>query len=156
MTGNFDCTQLISIRCTEENEIEHLIKELFEHQGFEIIQKNSISFKKIECFSHYLFDVVFELKNDNFMGEFEDWTKENKPPLPILKFIESIKALTRCESILKFRVFLIYFADLDGGSTFDIKQVSMENLTEVLFSLSYYYFGCRYDGLILTYESSKR
>ena len=61
---------------------------------------------KIEFFIDYIENQFYELKNDNFIGEFEDWVVKDNPPHAITKFIQMIKEWMDQINISHFKIFL--------------------------------------------------
>ena len=105
MNENFDCTQFVSFNYSE-NPINQNTILSFKKQGFTLIEKQFMRKAKIEFFIDYIENQFYELKNDNFIGEFEDWVVKDNPPHAITKFIQMIKEWMDQINISHFKIFL--------------------------------------------------
>ena len=148
MKGNFDCTQFISIISCKTNPKE-MLETAFEKQEFVLVEKEKLSPIKHEFLKAISLENVFELRNDNFMGEFEDWIELDKPPYKIGKFIESLKTIVEHNAVKELIVILVKFVDLEDNSALNIRTITAKEISELLFTLSNYYYGYRHDYIIM-------
>lgn len=146
MKENFDCTQFITFDLKEHKQIMNLLIHDFNQIEFDIIF-DIRNIKKI-YFKQYLRKYFIELKDDDFMGEFEDWKLINKPPKRIRDFINVVKKIAQIKNIKNFTIILTYFAEL-GNSTNKMVNVNISNLERGLYIMSRYNFDYYVDNLIL-------
>ena len=146
MRENFDCTQLISFNLEEDREYLNYIVNEFRKIGFEIIL-DIRNVKKV-YFNKYIGDYLIELKDDNFMGEFEDWEFKNQPTQKIKDFISVINKVIQIKKIRDFTVMLTSFAE-QGDSNNEVVEIDSFSLQDALFIMSRYNFDFYVDNLIL-------
>lgn len=144
---NFDCTQIISLKCAEGKHIN--IHDFFDKEFFSVLDKSNIRPVKLTFFSRHLLDEVYELKNDNFMGEFEDWVNKEDVPILIADFINKIENIFKNENVIELNIFLSYYADVNGRSTYKVINSTSDTCRNDLFIMSKTYYGPRYDTIIL-------
>lgn len=138
---NFDCTQFITFNCCQKDE-ENVVKTLykiFENAGFICLPDYKIRKVKTEYFFNYAYDYFFELDNDTFLAEFDDWKEEKEPSEIVNKFIKDIKEFKACCNIKQMRIILTEFAEKNITSE-TYAKIKEEQLLEFLFKMSKYYF----------------
>ena len=148
MNENFDCTQFVTFTYSESPTAQDIIAS-FEKQGFTLIEKNFIRKSKIIFFSDYIENKFYELKNDNFMGEFEDWVEKDNPPNTIIEFIQTLKEWMYKINVSHFKVFLTSYAELNGNTSCRAIKTPYDSLLNELFKMSNYYYGKHYDNMII-------
>ena len=146
MKENFDCTQFITFNLEEDKNILDSVVDEFSKIGFDIIL--DIRDIKKAYFKEYLGEYFIELKDDNFMGEFEEWELENEPPSRIKDFMSVVKKIVQIKNIKSFTVMLTYFAEV-GDSTNEVINVDSSNIQQGLFSMSRHNYDYCVDNLIL-------
>lgn len=146
MKENFDCTQFITFNLEKDKNILDSVVDEFSKIGFHVIL-DIRDIKKV-YFKEYLGEYFIELKDDNFMGEFEDWELENEPPKRIKDFMSVVKKIIKRKNIKNFTVMLTYFAEI-GDSTNKVINVDSSNIQQGLFSMSRYNYDYCVDNLIL-------
>jgi hypothetical protein len=148
MKENFDCTQFISFDYDGANNVETIIRNVFRDSVFEVINCNEIILIKKEYFKYHLAKYFFELKYDDFMGEFEDWKYLDKPTLMIQQFIDRIGELYALFQIKRLVVILTNFAE--KGETKDLHiNITKWNINKGMFSMSSHNYEVWADNLIL-------
>lgn len=148
MNENFDCTQFISFTLSE-NPINNNIIILLKKEGFTLIEKNYIRKAKIDYFNNYIENQFFELKNDNFIGEFEDWTEKDTPPKIITEFLDIIKEWMYQLNVSNFKFILTSYAEVNGNTSCYVINTTFSSLLSEMFKMSRYYYGEHYDTLII-------
>ena len=148
MNENFDCTQFISFTLSK-NPIDKNIILLLKKEGFTLIEKNNIRKAKIDFFGNYIENQFYELKNDNFIGEFEDWIEESTPPKTIIKFIKIIEDWMYQLNVSHFKFILTSYAEVNGNTSCYVIKTTFASLLNELFKMSRYYYGEHYDTLII-------
>lgn len=148
MNENFDCTQFISFTLSK-NPINKNIILLLKKEGFTLIEKNNIRKAKIDFFGNYIENQFYELKNDNFIGEFEDWIEESTPPKTIIKFIKIIEDWMYQLNVSHFKFILTSYAEVNGNTSCYVIKTTFASLLNELFKMSRYYYGEHYDTLII-------
>ena len=147
MNENFDCTQFVSFNYSE-NPINQNIILSFKKQGFTLIEKPFMRKAKIEFFIDYIENQFYELKNDNFIGEFEDWVDKDNPPHTITNFIKMIEEWMCQINISYFKIFLTSYAEINGDTTCCVIKSTLNSLINELFKMSRYYYGKHHDNMI--------
>lgn len=151
MAENFDCTQFLTFDCEDINEIHSKIYELFKGTIFSILSSDEIRTVKKKYLEKYTEKYIFELKHDEFIGEFEDWHYEDKPPILIQEFISTISILLDY-NLKKFKIILIKFAEEDYTSDKFIK-INISQMKQGLFNMSLHNYDVSEDNLILEIEA---
>jgi hypothetical protein len=148
MIENFDCTQFITFDLiSSEATVERLL-EPFKYLGFELVFDFNIRQVKRDYFKQYINQCFVELKDDNFMGEFEDWVEQDSPPRAVRKFIEEIEVLLEIHMVKNVRIMLTFFAE-EGTTTIENISVSRDDIKNGLFSMSKHNFEVWTDNLVL-------
>ena len=147
MIGNFDFTQFITFESSLDcGNIDHLIKELFEGLGFEVVAYEDIDAVKKEYYNSHWKQYTFELKKDDFLSPFMDWKNEDTVPEDIEKFIEKINLLLQYE-VSELGIIICYFAE-KGTTTDEVIATTQDKIIHYLFKMSIHSFKCP-DNLIV-------
>lgn len=145
---NFDFTQFITINSDlPYDKIKNLIAYLFEKAGFSIISYDSMESVKRDYFSGYWNKYSFELKKDDFLGDFMDWKDINFAPEPIIQFKNIVDKLQTYD-ISGLRLIICSSAERLKTSN-EVVNVNSCKLLEELFKMSIYSFKCP-DNLIIS------
>ncbi|OPX42548.1 hypothetical protein CLHUN_35150 [Ruminiclostridium hungatei] len=148
MIENFDCTQFITFDSTTAViDIERLL-ERFKLIGFELVLDCNIRQVKKEYFKKYVKQHFIELKDDEFMGEFEDWEELDNPPRKIGDFIREINSLIDSNVIQRVTIMLTLFAE-EGTTAVENIEVSKNNIKKGLYSMSKHNFEVWTNNLVL-------
>lgn len=149
---SFDCTQFLIFTAIDEskkNEIENALRKF----GFNLKKLNEMSKKKKDFINLHIEDNVFplELKDENFIGEFDEWEFEkfNDPPKKIHLFIDLLKDIHEKTTYLSL-IFVVYFYEELENQIFS-KEILIKDLSKTLYSLSK--FGVGGNILIITIKN---
>lgn len=80
MDENFDCTQFFSFD-TNLSLKEILLLSDLKNYEFLILKSDDISEVKKRYLEKYMSSYLIELKNDNFIGDLQDWSNFESPPI---------------------------------------------------------------------------
>lgn len=149
---SFDCTQFLIF--TEIDELQKsVIENALKKFGFHLNNLNEMSKAKKNFINSHIKDnlVALELKDENFIGEFDEWEFEkfNDPPEKIHTFIDLIKNIHKKTMDLTLIFVQYLYEDLEN-QIFS-KEILMKDLTKNLYSLSK--FGSGGNIVIITLKN---
>lgn len=148
MVENFDCTQFITFDYIAPDFNVERFLERFKLLGFQLVIGSDIKQVKRGYFRQHTKQYFVELKDDNFMGEFEDWIEMEKPPERIENFAREVDLLLKSEKLINVRIILTFFAE-EGTTIIDKISISKESLREGLYSMSKHNFEVWANNLVL-------
>ncbi|MBH0171446.1 hypothetical protein [Fictibacillus sp. 18YEL24] len=146
---NFDCTQLLTFQ-TDDLNCKRTIKAQFEQMGFIVSADGQISPNKLKYFKEYLNDLVIELEDKEFIGEFEDWKDVDDLPDRIELFIMKLNNILNKSKIQELKLFIVSDAS-DNINEDDVTHVSssLQNFKKTLFLMSAWNFDVKTSVLII-------
>lgn len=146
---NFDCTQFITFD-TKLNNIEVIeFLHLFNNIGLNIISQDEISIIKKEYLKKYFKSNVYELKNDTFLGNLDEWLNiSDNPPKSVSNFIEVIRTVYKSKNIFNLTIILTSFAQY-GKTSDQVFDISIDEIEYYLFLMSFNSHSPTIDNLIL-------
>lgn len=145
--SNFDFTQFISFDSDlPHNEIHKKIEYLFEKAGFSIIAFEELEIVKKEYYFKHWKTFSFELKKDDFLGDFMDWYYKKEVPESVNEFVEIINELLKF-NISGLVVIICSFAEKKKTKN-EIVNIKHNMLLEELFKMSIHSFKCP-DNLVV-------
>ena len=145
---NFDCTQLVTMDYEGTVCLDELVQSLYKCSSFKVKILDEIRTVKKSYFKQHMSDYLYELENDDFMGEFEDWKHEDSPTPLLREFIEKLNELFLIPSIKNIRVFLVNYAS-EGVTKDKLISTDNTNLVSGMYKMSKYCFEIWTDVLIL-------
>lgn len=149
---NFDDTQFVSFDISDNSKVSLIeIMHRFSKIGFEVLDCESIrdvKKKYFQYFQEYKRKKFLELKDELFIGEFEEWELINKPTERIILFEDQIKWLSNSSDVLNLHIILTAFAEPENSS---IKKITIESdkIREGLFSMSFHNYEIWADNLVI-------
>lgn len=147
----FDCTQFVAFHTKDHSKIESL-KRQFENLGFIVYMDTEIQARKRAYFENHFKGTVFELVDQEFLGEFEDWKEVSKPSVRLREFISIIEGLAKNAWIKELKVIIVDYASEDKKADGMIKLASTANTAaKDLFSMSQWNFEVKSHVLILNF-----
>lgn len=153
MKENFDDTQFITLDIDSESkqEVIEQIREIFEKNNFSLFFEEQIKSVKLNYFRDYRQEYFIELKDELFIGEFEDWEKIGNVPDRIKKFEDQIKQLTDIREVSNIKIIITAFAEMNSTSNTEI-VVCRDDILKGLFSMSDKNYDVWTDNLIIAIE----
>ena len=152
MDENFDCTQFITFNDNGDDVLKKM-HYVFENSDFTILPKSKIQAVKLNYFSQDLCEYVFELVNDEFLGDFDDWKEIDCIPNSIQDFILEITKVVEFGAE-DLKVILTNFAE--RGKTSDFHTcVKVSELKKALHYMSHSNYEVWTDNLIVKVESAR-
>lgn len=121
---------------------------MFREVGFEIVLPENIRNVKKEYFKDYFEEHVIELKNSEFLGEFEDWEDIENTPKAIQNFAECLNQIRKYSQIVDLKVIISHFAEI-GASSKEVINVDADNVLNGLYLMSSKNYDVWTDNLIL-------
>lgn len=144
---NFDFTQFISFNSDLlYNEIEKVVKEIFEKAGFSIVAFDNLDKIKKDYYGNYWNDFSFELCKDDFLADYMDWDNKDEIPISISEFVDSINELLKFD--IRDLVIIICSSAKSEKSNNLVVNTKQDMLTEELFKMSIHSFQCP-DNLVV-------
>lgn len=145
----FDCTQFITFNYEGKNSFERY-KSDFESIGLEVRERNGVNYGGKSYFKEDINDIVIELFDQEFLGEFEDWKEINNPPEKIVKLIRILENIIDDRLFNEFKVILVSACDEveEDNEVYRVNS-SKENLKENLFLMSFYNFEDYYEIVMI-------
>ncbi|WP_139489506.1 hypothetical protein [Brevibacillus dissolubilis] len=105
----FDCTQFLSFDVDGDFGISSL-NGYFEGNGYDVLFEKSIEPVKLTHLRRMLQSITIELRNQEFMGEFDEWFEMENIPSKIVEFGDVIQELYKNEYIKNLTVILVRYA----------------------------------------------
>lgn len=149
MLENFDDTQFLTFNLSKKDEgILNEIKDKFGSMGFEILMGEAIRDIKKEYFKEYMETYIIELKDELFIGDFEDWNEKNSPTDRIIEFSKNIKWLSSQKGVINLKVIITGFAEV-GTTSKALIKVTRNDIVDGLYAMSTKNFDIWTDNLII-------
>ncbi|MCJ8315094.1 MAG: hypothetical protein HRU38_23795 [Saccharospirillaceae bacterium] len=135
----FDCTQIVTaVRNTtvfSELHICELLSDIFEN---EVIHETGIKPIKADYIRQYVGSkpVIFEFKDLEFQGEFEDWEDSNLLPYKVNQFVNSINKLVEL-GYAQIQIFITASVPENGDELTLKIDTSLADFPKALFRYSH-------------------
>lgn len=150
MLENFDDTQFITFDIKENEEVVlEKIKNIFNSNGFTVIFEEELRNVKIDYFKPYRQDYFIELKDELFIGEFEDWESVEDVPDRIKLFEEQIKQLNSINEVYNIKIIITILAEMGHTSNTEL-MVEISDVLNGLFGMSDRNYDIWTDNLIIS------
>lgn len=138
MDYSFDCTQIVTVKRVEgRTDHDEVCKTLTKIWGNAVLTGNQIQVEKsqyVSLFSKSTVD-IFEFKDEEFQGEFEDWKNVEDIPERIMVFESCIAKLIEYDYDVE-KVFVIQTPSEESAR---IHETSIEPLSVALYRKSMFY-----------------
>lgn len=150
---DFENSQFLSISVTSSvSLLQQALEEIFRDTNFNLQKKEEINHVKLMYFSDFLLDYFYELRDEDFMGEFDDWQDVKNPPAAIRQFVTCVSNILKIEGVNYVYVILTNYA-CEDITTNGILECKIEKAYKKLFSASIYWIQekglCYEDNLII-------
>lgn len=148
MDGNFDCTQFFSFDTNlSMQEIVLLLSDLKNHE-FLILKSDDIREVKKRYLEKYMSSYLIELKNNNFIGELQDWSNFESPPSIVKLFSDVSEKIAKNINITNYSIFLCKFAQ-ENVTEDKILETKSNEILSALYNMSNFSYDLWMDNLIL-------
>ncbi|MED1946760.1 MULTISPECIES: hypothetical protein [Brevibacillus] len=133
----FDCTQFISFDSDNEADVAVSLKEFEVANQFKVLPKDEILPNKIAHLRHFLHSSVFEMVNQEFIGEFDEWLEREEVPVDILSFSRNIQLFVQNKHVQNATVILVRYAhDEKNEDRIFVGEFHKEHILEGLYHAS--------------------
>ncbi|OAB38433.1 hypothetical protein [Paenibacillus glacialis] len=133
----FDCTQFFSFDMDENSDVPYLLTVFGETNSFEVLPGHEIQAEKISHLNRFIDSTTFELQNQEFLGEFDEWFELEKVPSEIVKFGHNVQELCRNKHFKNLTIILVRYAysEKDDDNVF-VGEFHRDNIFEGLYHAS--------------------
>ncbi|PLR77519.1 hypothetical protein CU633_09980 [Bacillus sp. V3-13] len=146
----FDCTQFLTFNMKGKVDIENIL-QIFNKLDFSF-QIGDIEYKKRQYLKKWIKSTLVELKNDEFIGEFEEWKEKDNIPVPIIEFANCIQGIAEDERVDNLTLILVHYVyeQEENNKLFEI-TINPSKIIEGLYHASV--FGNSGNIVILNIEN---
>ncbi|MGL4484755.1 MAG: hypothetical protein ACRCUS_07375, partial [Anaerovoracaceae bacterium] len=123
-----------------EKAMTKCLEAIFKGTGFRILPKDKINAFKLQFFSDYTYDYFYELQNELFMGEFDDWELVQNPPIMINNFVVAIMKILDISEVFNLTLILTSYASKDRKSK-NVVKCKIKDIYYKMFSASSYWMN---------------
>lgn len=147
MDENFDCTQFFSFD-TNLSLKEILLLSDLKNYEFLILKSDDIREVKKRYLEKYMSSYLIELKNDNFIGDLQDWSNFESPPIIVEFFSDISEKIAKNINITNYSIILCKFAQ-ENVTEDKVLEIKSNEILPALYNMSKFSYDLWMDNLIL-------
>ncbi|MGF7050060.1 hypothetical protein J2T13_004583 [Paenibacillus sp. DS2015] len=133
----FDCTQFLSFDLDENADVSYLLTVFEEKNNFRVLPEGEILSKKLSHLNRFLHSTTFEIQNQEFIGEFDEWLELEEIPSAIVEFGRNLQEFCRNKHVKNLTIILVRYAysEKNDDNVF-VGEFHRDNIFEGLYHAS--------------------
>ncbi|MBW7476082.1 hypothetical protein K0T92_15150 [Paenibacillus oenotherae] len=133
----YDCSQFISFDTDENTDMSYILTVFEEKNNYRVLPEDKIQSKKVSHLNGLLHSITFEILNQEFIGEFDEWFELEEIPSAIVEFGCNVQEFCRNKHVKNLTIILVRYAysEKDDDIVF-VGEFHRDNIFEGLYHAS--------------------